>query len=296
MNRRRNYERPIETWEEMKATMRRRFVPSPYYKDLYQKLQSLTQGYKSVDDYHKEMEIAMIRANVEEDRETTMARFLNELNRDIANVVELQHYVELEDMVHMAIKVERQLKRKKTQSFQNLGSSASWRSNGRKDEGVVFKSKIEPPKRRYEAPNVKKGKNESQTHNRDIKCFRCLGVGHIASQCPNKRTMIVRVDEEVETKSEEDDDQMPSLEDACDDKVEYLVEGESLVARHALSAQVKEDDMEQQRENIFHIRCHINNKVCSMIIDGGSCTNVASTTLVENLNLPTLKHPRPCKL
>ena len=30
---------------------------------------SLTQGYRSVDDYHKEMEIAKIRANVEEDRE-----------------------------------------------------------------------------------------------------------------------------------------------------------------------------------------------------------------------------------
>ena len=60
--------------------------------------------------------------------------------------------------------------------------------------------------------------------------------------------------------------------------------------------------MEQQRENIFRTRCHINNKVCSMIIDfffwggGGSCTNVASTTLVENLNLPTLKHPNLYKL
>ena len=47
------------------------------------------------------------------------------------------------------------------------------------------------------------------------------------------------------------------------------MEGESLVARRALSTQVKEDDMEQQRKNIFHTRCHINNKVCSMIIDGG---------------------------
>ena len=36
-----------------------------------------------------------------------MVRFLNGLNREIANVVELQHYVELEDMVHMAIEVER---------------------------------------------------------------------------------------------------------------------------------------------------------------------------------------------
>ena len=100
MNRRRNHERLIETWEEMKATMRRRFVPSYYHRDLYQKLQSLTQGYRSMDDYHKEMEIAMIRANVEEDREATMARFLNGLNRDITNMVEL------EGMVHMAIKVE----------------------------------------------------------------------------------------------------------------------------------------------------------------------------------------------
>jgi len=38
MNRRRNHERPIETWEEMKAIMRRRFVLSHYCKDLYQKL------------------------------------------------------------------------------------------------------------------------------------------------------------------------------------------------------------------------------------------------------------------
>ncbi|XP_075662695.1 uncharacterized protein LOC142632168 [Castanea sativa] len=89
MNRRRNHEKPIKIWEEMKDIMRRRFVPSHYYRDLYQKLQNLTQGYRSVDDYHKKMEIAMIRANVKEDREATMARFLNGLNRDIAKVVEL---------------------------------------------------------------------------------------------------------------------------------------------------------------------------------------------------------------
>ena len=47
----------------------------------------------------------MIWANVEEDRKATMARFLNGLNQDIANVVELQHYVELEGMVSMAIKM-----------------------------------------------------------------------------------------------------------------------------------------------------------------------------------------------
>jgi hypothetical protein len=34
-NRRRNHERPIETWGELKALMRRRFVPSHYYTKNY---------------------------------------------------------------------------------------------------------------------------------------------------------------------------------------------------------------------------------------------------------------------
>ena len=82
-------------------------MPNHYYRDLYLKLQGLDQGYKVVDEYHKEMEITMIRVNVVEDREATMARFLNGLNWEIANVVESQHYVELEDMFHMATKMER---------------------------------------------------------------------------------------------------------------------------------------------------------------------------------------------
>ena len=72
MNKRRNHERPIEMWEEMKASMRRRFVPSHYYRDLYQKLQSLTQGYRSVDDYRKEMKIGMIQANVDDENQQAL--------------------------------------------------------------------------------------------------------------------------------------------------------------------------------------------------------------------------------
>ncbi|XP_016690820.1 uncharacterized protein [Gossypium hirsutum] len=53
---------------------------------------------------------------------------------------------------------------------------------------------------------------------------------------------------------------------------------------------------EQQRENIFHTCCQVQGKLCSVIIDGGSCTNVASTLLVEKLSKPTTKHPSPYKL
>lgn len=54
----------------------------------------------------------MIQANVEEHREATMARFLQGLNHEIADTVELQQYVELSDMVYQAITGEGQLKQK----------------------------------------------------------------------------------------------------------------------------------------------------------------------------------------
>jgi hypothetical protein len=79
-------ERPVTSWEEIKVLMRRRLVPNHYYRDLYIKLLCLNQGSKFVDKYFKEMEIIMIWANVIEDREATMTRFLNGLNMDIAMI------------------------------------------------------------------------------------------------------------------------------------------------------------------------------------------------------------------
>ncbi|KAH1047578.1 hypothetical protein J1N35_038362 [Gossypium stocksii] len=94
----------------MKAIMRRRFIPNHYQRDLYQ----------------KDMEIAMIHTNVKEDREVRMARFLAGLYQETTNIVELQHCVGLTDMVHMAIKVERQFKRKaSTRVIHHPGSSST---------------------------------------------------------------------------------------------------------------------------------------------------------------------------
>jgi hypothetical protein len=65
---------------------------------------------------------------------------------------------------------------------------------------------------------------------------------------------------EVMTESEDDSDGVPKLVDASDDDgVVYPVTGESLVGRRALNIHIKVDDAEQQRKNIFHTRCHVNN-------------------------------------
>jgi hypothetical protein len=76
------------------------------------------------------MKLAMIWANVEEDKEATIIRFVNGLNHDITRIVKLHHYMELEEMVHMVVKVEKQLKQKGTnRQSQLLSPLRPWKPN-----------------------------------------------------------------------------------------------------------------------------------------------------------------------
>ncbi|RDX96579.1 hypothetical protein CR513_20756, partial [Mucuna pruriens] len=114
-------------------------MPFSYVRDLHHKLQNLYQIFKSVKEYHKEMEINLLRAQIRERKDATVARFLDGLNREIQDMVQLHSYGILEELVHHATRGEETGRRRKTSS---------------------------------------------------IKCFKSLGKGHIASQCPNKRAMI----------------------------------------------------------------------------------------------------------
>ena len=55
------------------------------------------------------MEIAMIRANVKEDDEQTMACFFNGLNNPIKKIADFQPYSNLIELVHQATKAEREV-------------------------------------------------------------------------------------------------------------------------------------------------------------------------------------------
>ncbi|KAL6313178.1 hypothetical protein AAG906_016765 [Vitis piasezkii] len=144
-------------------------------------------------------------------------------------------------MMHTTIKIKNQLKRK--------GCSTQLNFVKKEEKQANAKPKIEQKQEVISHGN--QGKSDSSTtRNRDIKCFKCQGKGHIASQYNG----------EIESDDEDDTESMPPLEDVDDE--EYVVQGELLVARRALS----------------------------------SCTNIASTTMVEKLGLPTIKHPRPYKL
>jgi hypothetical protein len=67
---------------------------------------------------------------------------------------------------------------------------------------------------------------------------------------------------------------------------------ESLVVQHVLSTQVVPPE-KNQRHTLFHTKGVVQEWSIRIIIDSGSCNNLASTVLVEKLSLPTRKHPNP---
>jgi len=63
------------TWGALKRIMWARFVPSYYARDLLHKLQQLRQGAKSVEEYYQELQMGMLRYNLEEEEKPAMAKF-----------------------------------------------------------------------------------------------------------------------------------------------------------------------------------------------------------------------------
>ena len=59
-------------------------------------------------------------------------------------------------------------------------------------------------------------------------------------------------------------------------------------------AATKEDN--NQCHNLFHTRGIIKDKLCSIIVDNGSCNNIARQELVERMGLKQQRHPSPYKI
>ncbi|KAI5657882.1 hypothetical protein M9H77_26675 [Catharanthus roseus] len=128
--------------------------------------------------------------------------------------------------------------------------------------------------------------------------------GHYASSCPTKRALILREDLNgwIEKKEDESGECVEGEENGEDDEhvdlnpLESNDDVLSLVTISALSAKAFDDNMIEQRENIFHSKCKVEERIANLIIDSGSCVNMANAYLVEKLKIPTTKYDKLYKL
>src|SRR3989441_13181769 len=119
----------------------------------------------------------------------------------------------MEELVQKAMKIERRLKRRATAKSNFLKSSgefSSFRGNSAvssKDfKGTLSENSSTSSSSHTFAKSTSADVKAlpKTTPTREIKCFKCLGHGHIASQCPNRKLMLLTPQGEVESESDEE--------------------------------------------------------------------------------------------
>ncbi|KAK1650346.1 hypothetical protein QYE76_068151 [Lolium multiflorum] len=279
-------ELPIITWRAMKATMRARFVPTNYLRSVFDKLTQLKQGVLTVDAYYMEMEMLMQRARVRESLEMTLQRFLNGLRFNIKGIVRHHSYATMNELLHHAREAESQLAEEAQQRGRATGAgrytprpppstAPSTRPTDVPSSSSKPVSNVSNTKKPVPAASGT-GSSMSTARNRDMVCHTCGGKGHFKKDCPNRKVMIINEDNEYET----GDDVDPNAPD--DDDYDTM---------RVLNVQ---PSASTQRCNLFQTKALVGpDKACKVIIDGGSCRNLASKELCAKLKLKYLPHPHP---
>ena len=193
-----------------------------------------------MEDYYQEMEVLMTKTDTDEPLDATMARFLSGLNRDIQDRMELQEYGSVEQMLHKAILIEQQLKRRSFSKPATTSKPAyspkpayapkpSYQDKGKSPitTHTAFKTDV--------STRDDKGKAvDASSRARDIRCFKCQGLGHYAKNCPNQRVMILLENGEVESEDEQEDkEDLGPIFDEEEESFDYPHHGPLLVARQA---------------------------------------------------------------
>nr|GEU67457.1 RNA-directed DNA polymerase, eukaryota, reverse transcriptase zinc-binding domain protein [Tanacetum cinerariifolium] len=124
------------------------------------------------------------------------------------------------------------------------------------------------------------------------KCFRFSEMGHRSNVCP-KRTTYYSIesgnDRVISDNAFQEEDELEYAEslDGEAEQVTYFIQ------RTLYTPKVSDSS---QKNKIFRTKCLVKEKICSIIIDGGSCENLVSKAFVKAFKLPTEPHPSPYQI
>ncbi|KAK1694203.1 hypothetical protein QYE76_010900 [Lolium multiflorum] len=250
---------------------------------------------------HLDLKIRVQRGRVRESLEMTMQRFLNGLKYDVKGIVRHYSYTNMNQLLHHAREAESQLAEEAKVKGRATGAgrftprapstapAPSTRSAPYSTPPSKPVSNVSNTKKSESAASTS-GSSMSTARNRDMVCHTCGGKGHFKRDCPNRKVMIINEDNEYETGDDvdpnapDDDDYDTDGEDAYPSDARTIV-----VSQRALNVL---PSASTQRCNLFQTKALVGpDKACKVIIDGGSCRNLASKELCTKLKLKYLPHP-----
>ncbi|XP_022001881.1 uncharacterized protein LOC110899297 [Helianthus annuus] len=238
----------IVTWTKMKKCLRSNFLPHNFQRLMYQRLQNLKQGAKSVDDYTTEFYQLIARNDIQEPEEQLVSRYIGGLRVQIMESVNLFDLLTIPEAHQRALAFEKQNRRvggSFTPAGGNVGSGSGAPRGG-------------PSQQRPGVNNT--GPTSKGASSSGPRCFNCGETGHRQAECKRvgKRQLF----------AESEDDQYEEYENnpVYNEETEYEEEvvtgdvGVNLVVRRSCYTP-KADGDDWLKHNIFHSTCTILGKI-----------------------------------
>ena len=210
----------------------------------------------------------MIKGDVQEAEEQSIAHYLASLRFEIDRVIYLQPYNTLQDVMELGLKVK---------ALIQYVSSITTRSTTK--EGFIKSSTVRSPSGNKTTfkPQVRSDvlKLHQELTSKSRRCFKCQGLVHMASECPNRRVVAL-----VEEEEPEEEDVKEEVESNHEDELTVLDHGTSLVSQRSLKIGAVASKEDWLWSNVFHIRCTSKAKICLVIVGSGSFENCVSMKMV----------------
>lgn len=279
----------IETWERLKKHMRRAFLPYNYERTLYNKLQALRQGTRTVEEYSADFFTMVARSTISETEDQLVSRFIGGLRFQIQIALQQFNPLTVSEAYQRALALELQYR-------------PSWNSNSRtrpatQTGNTSTSAAVDATQTRQPTTtNTDSIAQSRPARTGALRCFSCGENGHIQTACPNKnRRGLLNQDVNFDEDPKYDTDESKSLHEEDTELIAGDTGAHTLVLRrNCLLPRSTEESW--LRTNLFRSTCTINGKICKIIIDSGSCTNVISALAVKKLDLKAVPHPSPYKL
>ncbi|XP_024013903.1 uncharacterized protein LOC112087982 [Eutrema salsugineum] len=283
---------PIQSCEKLKKHLRKAFLPHNYNRMMFTRLQNLRQGSRSVEEYAEEFSVLLTRNELHDSESQLVSRFIGGLRPQLQSAMAQFDPTSISEALRRAVSFEQQLRSSTWASAANRNKAPDF-TNGApqaKDNGeIIGKSSRgtaqteETTLRRSTRPNA-------------LRCYSCGEQGHRQKACPHQPRRGLIADDAIDDREpvyDSHDDGDSTVEDRV---VRTQGDTSKMLVLHRTCITPRRQDMQWLRTNIFRSTCTIRGRVCSFIIDSGSCRNVIADAAVEKLGLPREDHPAPYTL